>query len=101
MPVHLGFKELASVYMEEGVTLKEAADRLNVSITVIRRQADYWGLPPKRHRLGGGPGWQEWVPTPEEIREACLEIQETWSVEETSRRARFAGRVYPARLLGR
>lgn len=91
-PVHLPFLPLAKIYMKESLTLREVAATMGVSVTVIRRQAEYWGLPKKQHRLGGEKS-QEWVPTPLEIEEACAEIREGWSDDEWERRSRHGLKI--------
>lgn len=99
MPINLPFLPLAQYYLAPDLTIREVAEILGVSATVIRRQAEYWGLPKKQHRLGGDSS-QEWTPTPEEIEEACAEIREGWSDAEWERRSRHGLRMI-ARLEGR
>lgn len=98
-PVNLPFLPLATHYMEEGATLRQIAEKLGVSPTVVRRQAEYWGLPKKRHRLGGDKS-VEWVPTPAEIEQACAEIRDGWSDDEWERRSRHGLKIIK-RLIGR
>ena len=94
MRIDLGFVELASLWLEEGATTRSIAADLNVSTTVVRRNAEYWGLPKLQHRLGGDAS-EEWVPTPEEIKAACERIQATWSPEERLARDCYAvQRIY-------
>lgn len=98
-PVTLGFVELAREYLKEGARLRDVADRLGVSVTTVRKQADHWGLPKKQHRLGGDSS-EEWNPTPEEIEEACVEIREGWSDDEWERRSQHSAKMV-ASLIGR
>ena len=89
MRIDLGFVELARLWLEDGATTRSIAADLNVSTTVVRRNAEYWGLPKLQHRLGGDAS-EEWVPTPEEIKAACERIQATWSPEERLARDCYA-----------
>lgn len=84
--IHLPFLPFAKTYLED-LTLREIADILGVSTGVVLRQAEFWGLPKKQHRLGGVKS-QEYIPTPEQIEEACAEIREGWSDAEWERRSR-------------
>ena len=93
MRINLGFVELARLWLKEGATTRWVAEVLGVSTTVVRRNAEYWRLPPLRHRLGGYKS--EYIPTPEEIKAACEEIQKTWSPEERLARDCYAvQRIY-------
>ena len=91
MRIDLEFVKLAKHWLAEGATTRSVAEDLGVSTTVVRRNAEYWGLPPLRHRLGGYKS--EYVPTPEEIKAACEEIQKTWSPEERLARDCYAVQV--------
>jgi Zn-dependent peptidase ImmA (M78 family) len=97
--VRLPFTTLAKAYLEDGTTLREIADSLNVSVTVVRREADYWGLPKKQHRLGGCSS--EYLPTQEEIRTECEKIRAGWSDDMWESRCRHGLKIYPARMIGR
>jgi hypothetical protein len=93
MRIDLGFVELARLWLEEGATTRSIAADLNVSTTVVRRNADYWALPKLHHRLGGDAS--EYIPTQAEIKAACEEIQKTWSPEERLARDCYAvQRIY-------
>lgn len=98
--IRLPFLTLAKAYLEEGTTLSKIADSLNVSVTVVRRQADYWGLPKKQHRLGGGSS-DVYLPTPEEIRDACEEIRAGWSDDMWESRCRHGLKIYSPSMIGR
>ena len=98
--IRLPFTTLAKAYLEEGTTLREIADSLNVSVTVVRREAAFWGLPKKHHRLGGDTS-EEYLPTPEEIRIECEKIRAGWSDDMWESRCRHGLKIYPARMIGR
>jgi len=91
MKIDLGFVELARLWLKEGATTRSVAAALGVSTTAVRRNVEYWALPPLRHRLGGYKS--EYIPTPEEIKAACEEIQKTWSPEERLARDCYAVQV--------
>ena len=91
MRIDLNFLDLARLWLAEGATTRSVAEDLGVSTTVVRRNAEYWRLPPLRHRLGGYKS--EYIPTPEEIKAACEEIQKTWSPEERLARDCYAVQV--------
>ena len=93
MRIDLEFVKLAKHWLAEGATTRSVAEDLGVSTTVVRRNAEWWALPPLRHPSGGYRS--EYVPTPEEIRKACEEIQATWSPEERLARDCYATqRIY-------
>jgi hypothetical protein len=91
---------LAKAYLEEGTTLREIADSLNVSVTVVRREADYWALPKKQHRLGGDSS-EEYLPTPEEIEQACEDIRAGWTDDCWERRSRHGLKICSTSMIGR
>lgn len=61
-------------------TLKISADRCDVTRKTL-------GLPPRESWHGAKTGHRKaYLPTPEEIREKCLEFQRGWSDEEREKR---------------
>lgn len=77
----------------QGLTMDAVAERVGYSATTVWEKITQAGVtrpnkPRKRgpHKLRGTKARKYWEPSPEELRQRCLEVQETWSDLERSRR---------------
>lgn len=65
-----------------GAYRDEIARAVGLGVDTINGARRRLGLPPRKRGPRPGSGVSEWVPSPEEIRAACLRIQAGWSAEE-------------------
>ena len=80
-------EEFEAVWMDYTLTKEQACFKLGMPKSTCMDLCRYYGLPAERSGRHSNNG-EKPDPTPEEIREACLEIQSRWSEEEWNIRER-------------
>lgn len=84
--------EFVRMWQDKETTRLQIASHYGVNKTKLSEIAEGFGL--HRHRGYRPPKHREKDPTPEQIRERCLEIQASWTEERFGRQMRARPRFY-------
>ena len=84
--------EFVRMWNDEETTRLQIAAHYGINKTKLSEIAEGFGL--QRHRGYRPPKHREKDPTPEQIRERCLEIQARWTEERFERQMRARPRLY-------